>query len=264
VPGLAAYSLRVFPQGSYNANTNVRLDSDVDVCVLCTNAYYSDFTFSDLTRADLTDPDSPLRPAPLRAAIQTALIDRFGSAGVTRGNKAFDVHANTYRLDADVVVAFQHRRFAPSAQGGLSKWDDGIQIFPDQGESIINWPRQTYENGVAKNDGTSRRYKATIRILKRVRNAMQEDGIADARDVGSFLIESLVWNVPDDSFATADYRSMIENVLVHTFSNTSVEELCSAWREVNELKYLFRPGQPWTRERANRFIGATWEYLGYK
>ena len=33
-------SIRVFPQGSYRNRTNVRQDSDVDICVLCTDTFY--------------------------------------------------------------------------------------------------------------------------------------------------------------------------------------------------------------------------------
>jgi hypothetical protein len=37
------------------------------------------------------------------------LTDFFDRGAVQRGNKAFDVHANTYRVDADVVAAFEYR-----------------------------------------------------------------------------------------------------------------------------------------------------------
>ena len=39
---------------------------------------------------------------------------------------------------------------------------------------------------------------------------------------------------------------------------------CNESREVNELKYLFRSSQPWTREHANAFILAAWHYIGLR
>ena len=42
--------------------------------------------------------------------VEAALKSYFGAGSVTRGNKAFDVHANTYRVDADVVPCLEHRR----------------------------------------------------------------------------------------------------------------------------------------------------------
>jgi hypothetical protein len=258
--GLSKYSLRVFTQGSYKANTNVRLDSDVDISVLCTDQYYYDFTLSDMTPADLAGGSGTVTPDELRNAVEEALVDRFGRGGVTRGNKAFDVHANTYRIDADVVVAFQHKRFRKRAEGGITVWDEGIQFFPDAGLHIVNWPAQNCDNGTAKNNRTNRRYKAGIRILKRARNAMQEARISAAANVASFLIESLVWNVPDSAFNTDTYQAMLRNILIHAYNDTKSNDTCSEWGEVNELKYLFRPSQPWTREQANAFLQAVWNY----
>src|SRR2546427_9367803 len=40
-------------------------------------------------------------------------------------------------------------------------------------------------------------------------------------------------------------------------------EACQAWREVNEMKCLFRAGQPWTRSDANAFLLAAWGYVGF-
>ena len=39
---------RVFVQGSYKANTNVRADSDVDICILLPETYFWSIQFSDI------------------------------------------------------------------------------------------------------------------------------------------------------------------------------------------------------------------------
>ena len=36
------------------------------------------------------------------------------------------------------------------------------------------------------------------------------------------------------------------------------------WGEVNELKYLFRRAQALTRQEANEFLQAAWDYIGYQ
>ena len=91
----------------------------------------------------------------------------------------------------------------------------------------------------------------------------QGEKIGAANDIASFLIESLVWNVPDSYFGADTYTDMIKNVLAHTASDTSEQSRCHEWGEVNELKYLFRAGQPWTRDQANSFLIAAWTYLGF-
>ena len=130
-PTLTQYNIRVFGQGSYKANTNVRLDSDVDLCVLCDNIFFYDLTLSNMTE-DMVPGDSPSLTYPdFRKMVEAALVRRFGHGSVTRGNKAFDIHANTYRLDADVVAAFELRRFRTLGLGGQFSWDSGIAFLPD-------------------------------------------------------------------------------------------------------------------------------------
>lgn len=255
---------RVFVQGSYKANTNVRADSDVDVCILLPHTYFWSIQFSDMT----AEQEPGIKPPPLlfkdyRNAVETALVNRFGRAGVTRGNKAFDVHANTYRVDADVVTAFEHRRYLKRRPDGVVPYELGIEFSTDDGSQIINWPDQTYDNGVAKNDRNGRTYKRAIRILKRLRNQMQEDNIAAAKDIGSFLIESLVWNAPDQSFGFDNYAGITRDVLAHTFNGTIDDASCIEWVEVNERKYIFK-ASPGLRDKAHAFLSAAWDYLGFK
>jgi Nucleotidyltransferase domain len=255
---------RVFVQGSYRANTNVRQDSDVDVCVLLPNRYFYDLTFSDIT--DEQEPGmtpSSLTYSDFRNEVEKALVQRFGRTGVTRGNKAFDVHSNSYRIDADVVTAFEMRRYGKRRADGTLPCTKGVAFIPDKGHLIQNWPDQTHENGVAKNNRTGKNYKRAIRIIKRLRNEMQDKGIAAATDIGSFLIESLVWNVPDDAFERETYTAIIRHVLAHTCNETRTDETCIEWGEVNELKYIFK-GSGGLRERVNKFLNAGWDYLGYK
>lgn len=260
-PTLSKYSIRVFAQGSYKANTNVRLDSDVDVCVLCDDTFFYDLVFSDLTPDTIPGTTPTLKYATFRNMVESALVRRFGRSSVTRGNKAFDVHANTYRLDADVVAAFELRRFHKRGPQGQVSWDTGIAFEPDSGARIYNWPAQTLKNGIWKNDVTKRRYKRAIRILKRLRNRLQEQRVSAADDIGSFVIESLVWNVPNVEFARDTYQGLIQAVLAHTFNHTIEDATCEEWGEVNELKYLFK-ASPGARKKVNGFLDAAWNELG--
>jgi hypothetical protein len=168
---------------------------------------------------------------------------------------------DTYRVDADVVAAFEHRRYT-GLYGNIPLYDKGIEFVTDAGNRVVNWPEQSHSNGVNKNDLTSRKYKASVRILKRLRNKMQEEGIIQAKDIGSYLIASLVWNVPNEQFNSTYHVPNIRNVLAHTFNNTLNDEACGTWGEVNELKYLFNPTQGWTRQQAHDFLSAAWDYMG--
>jgi predicted nucleotidyltransferase len=260
---LSTKSIEVFVQGSYANRTNVRQDSDVDICVLYTGAFFHDYSMSQgLSDAALgfTDGTYPYRD--FKNDVEAALRSYFGGGSVTRGNKAFDVHANTYRIDADVVACFEHRRYLGTVTGHY--YDSGTQMLPDNGGVIVNWPKQNYSNGVAKNDATGRRFKAATRILKRLRNEMAEKGSAAAKPISSYLIECLVWNVPNSYFGQALYEDEMQSVFVHLWGATKEDAKCSEWGEVNERKYLFRASQPWTCEQVYAFIDAAWSYVGVK
>jgi hypothetical protein len=146
-----------------------------------------------------------------------------------------------------------------------SNWPvSGTELHPDDGGRIINWPRQNYKNGVEKNEATSRRFKAVTRIMKNLRNEMVEKGDASAEPIPSYLIECLVWNVPNPNLGQNTYVSDVRNAIAHLWNETRSDESCKEWGEVNELKYLFRQGQPWTRDKVNAFLQAAWDYIGFQ
>ena len=261
---LAALDISVFAQGSYRARTNVRQNSDVDICVRYNSAFFPDYP-KGTTRETFGNVEVSLSFADFKDMVQKALEDYFGKAGVTRGNKAFDVRANTYRIEADVVPTFEHRRYTGKRNAdGSHHHLSGVAFDPDSGERIINWPEQTYNNGVERNTATGRKYKRVIRILKRLRDKMQDQDVAIAKKTPSFLIECLAWNADINAFHRGTYTVIVRHLLADLWNRTRKDEDCSDWGEVNELKYLFRIAQPWTRQEANEFLQAAWGYIGYQ
>jgi len=261
---LVKLNIEVFPQGSYKARTNIKQDSDVDICVMLTDTIFTYYPES-VTDELVGNSPSQYTYALFKNTVERALVKKFGRSEVTRGNKAFDVHANSYRVDADVIPTFLYRSYTGIKDTyGNYAYHTGVKLITDTGKHIINWPSQTYNNGVARHTSTGRKYKKCIRILKHLRNKMQDEKIPNTNDIASFLIECLVWNTPVEAFNKVSYYDMIRYILAHTCNNTRSDETCSKWGEVNELKYLFRPSQPWSRQQANEFLNAAWNYIGYK
>lgn len=262
---LAGRMVRVSPQGSYNNRTNVVAESDVDVCVCSSYTIYYD--------PEVPPAEVGLGPATylfdqFRDDVRAALVARFGAAGVASGRKAFDVHENTNRIAADVVPMFEFRSYVSGVPLLF-----GTALIAD-GKRIVNFPQQHYDNGVAKNKATGRRFKAITRVLKRLRYEMLNDYgyAAAAAGVQSFEIESMVWNVPDPLLGGAasplfaslvpdtGIRELLKHVLRHLYAGTASDQTCAGWKEVNGIKALFGTGQPWTREAAQTFIVAVWAY----
>jgi len=261
---LAKRTVEVFAQGSYRNNTNVRQESDVDICVRCMSAVYYDLSFAQgLTKEQAGLPDSDYTYAQFKNDVQAALETKFGRGRVGRGNKAFDIRENSYCADADVVACLEHRSYFWLDNGAFS-FTSGMTFLPDNGGVIINWPNQNYNNGVTKNNATGRRFKRVVRILKRLRNEMEQQGIATAAPIPSYLIECLVWNVPNEGFRNDSYVANVRYALAHLFHATINEQSCQKWCEVNNVKYLFHISQPWTREQAHAFLSAAWNYVGFE
>ena len=256
---LRARSVSVFAQGSYRNNTNVRKDSDVDIGILCTDIFFHDPLPEGLTEQALGFSDATYYYDQFKNEVEEALVNYFGRTAVKRGNKAFDVHETSHHVEADVAAFFEHRRY--SANG---KYLEGVELRTDkEKKSVINWPEQHYENGCRKNNETGTRFKSIVRVLKALSNKMTESGVK-AGDVPGFLIECLVWNVPNENFQHSTYVADVHTALAFLFNNTRSHDECKEWGEVSELIYLFHSSQKWTWQQAHAFTSAAWDYIGFE
>lgn len=258
---------KVFVQGSYRNRVNVRQDSDVDVGVLYTGSTILCAYPPGMGGADFGLADATYGYVEFKNDLDAALTRYFGANKVTRGPKAFDIHENTYRIDADAVPLMVHRRYATDGS-----FVCGTELRPDTGPRIINWPErlydkpewpnQHYESGNAKNDRTRRSYRGTVRILKKLRTRMDEKGVAAAKPLKGFFIECLVWNTPDACFAPTHWYEVVDAVLEHLAIYTSDMSLCGKWTEVSGYKWLFDADDA-KRAQANAFILAARDHLGH-
>lgn len=257
---LSRKSIRIFAQGSYRNRTNIGAESDVDIGILCTDIFH--FRLPEgysRTDFELNSP-ATYKHSEFKNHVHKALNEHFGRNSIKRGNKAFDIHENTYRVDADVVPLFEYRWYRDNGS-----YESGVCFYTDKNDFVINWPEQNYGNGVWKNDNTNGRFKGITRTIKNLRVKMAEDGISEADPIPSYLIECMVWNVPNEGLNHNTYTADVRYVLAHLFNNTRKIDDCKEWGEVNELKYLFRDTvQPWTLLDAHSFISKAWDYLKFE
>ena len=258
---------KVYVQGSYRNRVNVRQESDVDIGVLYTGNTFCPAYPTGMTAADFGNVDSPYTYATFKDEVGAALVGRFGQTGVRRGDKAFDVHPTSTRVDADVIPVFEHRRYR-SDKG----YATGVQLFPDSGPMIINWPEalhagwpdQHYEEGVAKNDATKRCFKGVVRILKKLRAVMEDAGNPAAKDVPGFFIECLVHNVPDATFMYPTWDETVTRVMAQIRHSTADAARCADWKEVSGWKWLFKGSPDSKRIAAYNFIDKAWDHIGVR
>jgi hypothetical protein len=267
-PLLSSLGVSVYAKGSYKNNTNVRRDSDVDVAVEYTDIVYNQYgpdTNRDSVRAarGFTPYSGPFRDAlgdteigQFKDAVGQALVAAFGAGAVTRSNKIFTVRESSRSLAADVVPCAQNRKHLSP-----ERYVRGIRLLPDRpaARPIINYPRQHYAKGIAKNEDTSRRFKRAVRILKNLENLMVKDGASPK--VASYLVECLVYNCPSSCFLAPTWAERTRSVISHIWHDTEEASCERLWYEVNGIKFLFHTNQKWTRQEARSFAHAAWQYV---
>ncbi|HEY0737192.1 MAG TPA: nucleotidyltransferase [Herpetosiphonaceae bacterium] len=263
-PAFKNRNIRVFLQGSYRNRTNVRMDSDVDICVLCMDAFVGDYSHvPGVNASTLGFINSPYKFDNLKKDVYDALVAKFGVKAVTPGDKAFDIKENTYRVSADVVPTFEGRLYYRDNLGQLRYHSGTVLESAKNKRTINNWPEQHYNNGVSKHTQTSRQFKKKVRCLKNLSNEMASFSIASAESMASFLLESLVYNCPDNLFGYDSHYDDMKAVIAYLWNLTKTDDTSKNMVEVNAIKYLFHDSQPWNRSQAHTFLLDAWHYVGF-
>jgi hypothetical protein len=249
--------IEIFGQGSYANDTNVKLNSDTDINVCLTDTLFVQLP-KDTKQEEFGYSDSEYKFSQYKDSVEKALVVKFGRSEVIRDDKCITIKANTNRVEADVVPTFKFHRHEDNGGKAI-----GTKFITDKGISITNYPLQHIENGKTKNSQTQRRYKRVTRIFKRLRYKMIDDGEKVNDNITSFLIECLLWNVPNEIFNDNEtWTERLKQSIIYLHQNTKEDATCKEWGEVSELLYLFI-GRKWSREDVNSFLSQTWKHLEF-
>ncbi|CAI8246012.1 MAG: Uncharacterised protein [Cryomorphaceae bacterium] len=258
---LKSKSTETFGQGSYANNTNVKNNSDIDINVRYTGGFY--FILPPNTEEKDVGLDklsgSSYSYTEFKNDIETALVNKFGRKEVVRNDKCITIKENSYRVETDVVPTWNYRLYSENGNYEL-----GSKFITDSNRWVINYPKQHIENGIDKNKKTSRRFKRLTRLHKKIRYEMIDDGLTVNSNIKSFLLECLVWNVPNNIFDDYDtWNERLKQSIIYLYQNTKEQEKCNEWEEVSELLYLIRDSRKWTRKDINDYLLQLWGYLEY-
>jgi hypothetical protein len=188
-------------QGSYGNDTNVWADSDVDIVLCHTGAFYYDISEMSQAHQDAftTDFSGNATYGYLQFKEDARNYITGLYHGVEIGKKALHIPGNNNRRNADVLICQEFRRYysyMPNVHGYYS----GVAFYAN-GLRIENFPKQHADNCTAKHQATSQRYKRVVRVFKNMRNSMIEKDLLGDGIAPSYFIEGMLSNVPNDRFA---------------------------------------------------------------
>lgn len=228
--------LTLLVQGSYANNTNVRTQSDVDLAVILESTFIPEYR-SGVTRENYGFTAGTFTAMELKDEVQKALNAKFNNQGVRRGDKSIKVSGNSYRVDADIVPCYRLRDYRNNYTFSSVDYIGGIEIRPDSGGEIRNFPEQHIKNGRNKNNNTNYYFKKHVRIMKKIKSIMEESGYNSAGKVSSFGVESLLWNIPNEYYAKYTImRYTFDELIQYLFNN---QFSIGNFKEVNGIKSMF-------------------------
>jgi len=252
----ASYTSRnfeVFLQGSYGNDTNIFAESDVDVVIRYNGAFFHDLSGlpADQKQAFTSFfPDGTYLYDAFKGHVQAALQAAFGQS-VKPDKKAIKIAANGSRRNADVIVAFEFRRYHQFNGQNDQRFDTGICFFTQDGTRIANYPKQHSDNCTAKHQATSQNFKPLVRILKNMRSRLVDDGLLGGGVAPSYFIEGLLYNVPNQHFS-GTYESMFVNSVNWLVKADRTKFVCA-----NEQYYLLRDDPVcWPTANCQQFLDA--------
>lgn len=231
-----------------------------------TDDFYYDLAFGlegrPKSEVGVVPSDDPYTRDEFKRDIKNALVAAFGSSAVETGSIAYRVRNNRTTLPADVVPCWEYHRY-DGIRAGVPVVQQGSCVYPTGKPRKVNYPKQQYDNGVAKNDATGRRYKRMTRVLKRLQTRLLDSGV-ELDPIASFHLECIAYNVPDVDFNHSTYEADVRAVLAFVFNETLADGNWNDWEEVNGLKYLFRGTGAPTRAQVHAFASAAWDEVGFE
>jgi len=136
-------NFKIFLQGSYGNDTNIWAESDVDVVIRYDGAFFHDINkrpIDEQTAFHEAFPHNGTYPYnDFKQHVRQALESAFGNS-VKPGTKAIRIEASGNRRNADVIVAFEYRRYYKFKGIYDESHVAGMCFYLSDGTQVANYP----------------------------------------------------------------------------------------------------------------------------
>jgi hypothetical protein len=247
-------NFEVYLQGSYKNDTNIRGDSDVDIVIQLNSTFQYDYLsmteeekgrFHQVYKKDATYLWNDFRDDVLKS-----LRNHYDVSSVTEGNKSIKIAGNSSRLNADVLVCLQYRKYQSFNTTENEKYVEGIVFYTKNGNfREISFPKRHYENGLNKNKVTNGFYKPTVRMFKNIRGVLVDRSILQRESVPSYFLECLLYNVPNSAF-----QGSFQNIFVNAVNWLNQANLTGMVTQCEFSNIFGQSSDNWSEDSARHFI----------
>ena len=258
-PLLDARPWEIFGQGSRVNGTALEQGSDIDLVLMLKAPFESDVEALDEAGLDNFRKAHPAGDRYGWEDFRDDVLTTLGeSYSVRMGRRCANVDDpdSLFAEMVDILVATEYRRYSAFPAPGLERYEQGVFFRDREGRPIVNFPKQHRRNGDAKDVRTGGRFKQVVRMAKRVRRLAERERMIPAGAAPSYLLECLLYNVPDHVYRTSSPAEAYRGALAwlrgcHREDPVSFAGLpCQ-----NGINRLFGPGpDQWAPAAAGRIV----------
>lgn len=228
-------SFEIFGQGSRVNNTHLDQGSDIDLVLMLTMPAAAGRRWEDF-RDDVL-----------------AVMGESHTVRMGRRCLNVDDPDSLFGEMVDILVATEYRWYPVPGDG---HYEQGVFFRDQEGRPIVNFPRQHRRNGDAKDARTGGRFKEAVRSAKRARRRAEREGMIDGGAAPSYLIECLLFNVPDRVYLASPGRVAHRGAVEWLRRSLAADPVAFAALPCqNGINRLFGPGpDQWDPGAAARII----------
>ncbi len=225
----------VLLQGSFGNSTCVRQDSDIDIAMICESTFRGKYPIGK-SGANYGFTTSSFSITKFKNELLN-FINSYYEYNAINHNKCIDFVGNdSSRKDIDIVPSLRFRDYSKDYYCDETNYVKGVLIKCNDGSEIINYPEQSHDNSITKNNNTNYYYKKIVRILKNIKHDMEDEGYLDAKKVSSYGLECIIYNVPNFYFSGNSMSDMVLKITEYLLNNC--DNICS-FKESNECLKIF-------------------------
>lgn len=239
------YHPKIYLQGSYGNNTNIEDESDVDIVIEMTTAYYYNInSLSEDNQVKFRSEHPPSSISVKDFKMHIINILDLSHYDYEVKNKCIKIISGT-SLNADIIICAKYKKFTT-----YYKCIEGITFFDKKGNQIVSYPKNHKENMMAKNKLVPD-FKPTVRIFKNLKTETINKGVIDENSISSYFIESMIYNVKNYYFTISDLQNRILDIISWCIEYITHYEMITPC----EQYYLFGKGEnQWNERDALNFL----------